>query len=640
MPMPALRQFILFFFLLASCFTAMAQNEFSKWHFGAKAALDFATQPPTLLLNSQLQTFEGVASMCDSNGNLLFYTDGSTVYTGANTTMANGGGLMGHYSSTQSAIIVKQPGNNTLYYIFTTEHEGSPNGFRYSIVDMALAGGTGSVTVKNVQLYALTCEKQVAVRHCNGKDIWIVSHDCAMIAANNFYAYLLTAAGINTVAVISSVGEIVYSGWMLETAAAGQLKVSPDGKKLAMATATLSIPGYGNGGFQLFDFDNATGVVSNSLVLLGGQDLLPATGAYGVEFSPDGSKLYGSTASTNTTSTVLYQWDICAPTASAIIASQYSLSLNNAGSGSLQRAIDGKIYLSQTGLSSLSVINNPNGSGATMNYVANGLNLSPKSAFYGLPNFINQYSYTPPSPFTHTNSCRTSSFSAPLPASPGTGCQQGSNAPLAYLWNFGDPASGFSNLSTVANPVHMYSSSGTYTTTLVLYSACINDTLRQTVTVNPAVAANVAGNFQICKGEANTYTVSGGSSYVWSNNSADSAVTLSPTVTTVYSVTATHNGCSATTIFTITVNICLGSATIGNSTALRLFPNPVKSTLGAEAAEPAELLFMDMNGAVILETKVAAGHHEINVANLPAGVYTLRSKNEKATWRIRLVKVD
>jgi PKD repeat protein len=54
-----------------------------------------------------------------------------------------------------------------------------------------------------------------------------------------------------------------------------------------------------------------------------------------------------------------------------------------------------------------------------------------------------------------------------------------SNA-VSYNWNFGD-----SNTSTAANPVHAYTTPGTYTVALIAYGVCTNDTLTQVITVTP-----------------------------------------------------------------------------------------------------------------------------------------------------------
>lgn len=194
----------LFLFQFAFCMCGISQNEFSKWYFGTQAGLDFMTNPPTVLTNGALNVFKGVATVSDSNGNLLFYTDGTGVLNGSHVLMANGSGLNGQAAgSLQAAIIVKQPGNNSLYYIFTTSQTAMTQGANYSIVDMSLAAGLGSVTVKNSPLYTPTCEKQVAVRHCNGKDVWIISHH---YGSDEFRSYLLTEAGITSTPVISATG--------------------------------------------------------------------------------------------------------------------------------------------------------------------------------------------------------------------------------------------------------------------------------------------------------------------------------------------------------------------------------------------------------------------------------------------------
>jgi len=616
-----------------------AQNEFSKWYFGNQAGLDFSTQPPTVLSNGIVNTPEGVASICDNVGNLLFYGGGSSIVNNTHVLMANGTGLFaGNGSSTQGMLFVKQPGNANIYYVFTTDMTANSNGFCYSIVDMALAAGLGSVTVKNAPLYTPTCEKQVAVRHCNGRDVWIITHH---YGTNEFRTYLLTAAGIAANPVVSAIGEIPAGNY---ASTVGQLKISPDGKKLAMATVTSSIPNsLGDGGFQLFDFDAGTGVVSNSLSLVSSQNLTMGANAYGVEFSPDGTKLYGATSpgfSPNYTCT-LHQWNICAPNSQAIIASQYSMGLTGPFVGSLQRAIDGKIYLTPSNSQSLHVINNPNAVGAAMNFVLNGQNIAPGAGRLGLPNYINLYTRVPYSALSNTVACQTVSFSSPPAPTFSSGCSAAPYPPNAYLWNFGDPMSGAANTSTLVNPTHTYSLMGTYSVSLILYSNCTNDTLRKVITITtPGPTLSVTGNSLICKGAKTVYTVSGGSSYVWSNNSTASTATFSPVATTVYSVTATVNGCSSTKVFTVTVNPCLGLPDGEENATFRIFPNPVKDVLFIEAGGAANLLVYDLNGAFILENKINSGHNEISTATLQPGVYTIQLSGEKHTWRTRLIKLE
>ncbi len=565
-----------------------AQNEFSKWYFGGYAGLDFSTNPPTILTNGMLNTAEGCATICDNNGNLLFYGAGTGVLNNTHSAMANGSGLFGNSSTTQGLLAVKQPGNNTLYYLFTIDQTGQSNGARYSIVDMSLAAGLGSVTVKNATLYAPSCEKQVAVRHCNGRDVWIISHE---YNSNNFRSYLLTSTGLNLSPVITSIGETAGQGngnGLVSTA--GHMKVSPDGKKLALAIAGVSVPNnLGLGGFQLFDFDAASGVVSNSLILL--NSLNTVGNPYGIEFSSDGTKLYASTQpSLSSIAATIYQWDICSQFSTAIIASQFSLSLGiNINLGALQRAIDNKIYLINAGpglSQSLHVINNPNLSGTAMGFTLNGQSVAPQQCKQGLPNYINPYTKPTPSLFTSSLSCQKVSFAVPPVTTFSSGCSSTPYPPSGYLWDFGEASSGAANTSTLTNPAHTYSALGTYTVQLILLNNCTNDTLKKVInitTLGPTPA--VSGPSVICRGEKYVYTASGGSTYLWANNNATSFTqTLAPTTTTSYTVSATTNGCTLSKTFTVTVNPCTGIEAYQNNGLWQVFPNPFKDVLSIEAA--------------------------------------------------------
>lgn len=66
---------------------------------------------------------------------------------------------------------------------------------------------------------------------------------------------------------------------------------------------------------------------------------------------------------------------------------------------------------------------------------------------------------------------------------------------VAWRWNFGDPASGAANASTIQNPVHTYPGAGNYTVCLTVQTntsrgfVC-RDTFCSTITVNPKIYPN------------------------------------------------------------------------------------------------------------------------------------------------------
>lgn len=542
-------KYYLVLIIYVSGINAFSQNQTSKWCFGNFGGLDFMTSPPTTLTGVAIATNEGCSSIADAAGNLLFYTDGITVWNSSNAVMLNGTGLLGNSSTTQSGVIVKQPGNNNIFYVFTLGTGSGLNNLNYSIVDMSLAAGSGSVVSKNIFLNGSSTEKLTSVRHCNGTDVWVVTHD---LGSNNFRIYLVTSAGVNPVAVVSSVGT-VHNGF------AGYLKASPQGLKLGVCIYNNVV----NDQFELYDFDASSGIVSNPLVLAS------LSFPIGCEFSPDGSKFYGTRESVNT----LYQWDLCAGSNTAIIASQYTTATTqNQGLGALQVALNGKIYVARLQQQSLGVINNPNVYGAGCNYVDLGQSIAPGICKYGLPNFITslfQNSSTFSSTLTPLIACGLLTCSAPTVASGGlTMCSGPQNTLTSYLWNFGDPLSGAANTSTLANASHTYSTAGTYTVLLTIYGACGTTYVTKEISVYPAVPINIVGSQSICSGISTTLTAVGATTYSWLTGATTASVVVSPTVTSSYSVFAIDaSGCSSSR--TTTVNV----SAFGNNPAFTITGN-------------------------------------------------------------------
>lgn len=361
------------FILLAVGSAAHAQHEADRWYFGTMAGLDFSSGSP-VVVSSNFSTAEGCATISSPSGQLLFYTDGVTVYDSTHTQMTNGTGLMGDVSSTQSALVVPNPGSNSQYYIFTTAADGGPNGFNYSIVDMTL-GTHGDVmsASKNVHLADSTTEKVAAVK--DGSDgYWIVAHKWGSDA---FLSFHLTTMGLQMTPVVSHSG-MVHSTSMIQNTY-GQLKFNMCGDRLVEAI------GYQDA-IELFDFDKATGAVSNALTLN-----MPGH-VYGVELSPNSQFLY---ASCYDVSAKFAQYDLSQSTPALILASVIPLS-NWDDMYGVQMGPDGKIYVSRSfGTSFLGVVNDPDSANVACNYNDNGVDLDPGfmgvNAGLTLPGFMQSY---------------------------------------------------------------------------------------------------------------------------------------------------------------------------------------------------------------------------------------------------------
>lgn len=383
-----LKTSLLFFFF---CTTLLAQQESKYWHFGTNAGVVFSggTGTPSALLGTQvssMNTREGCSSISDANGNLLFYTDGVTVYDKTNTPMPLGTGLYGDASSSQSALIVPKPGNGgRYYYIFTTYREGVNTSFHYSVVDMqAIGNGSGAnpilgdvvSTLKNVNLYnnGQVYEKLTAYKRPDG-DYWVIAHSNT---SNDFIEYKVTSStspwtpSQTLIPIGTGASSLNYLGC---------LKFSKDGNKLAMAM-------WGSNKVEVYDFNVSTGAITNAIALT---DNTYLKNAYGVEFSPSGRYLYTTASSSITpiSDTYLSQFDL---QASNILASRQTIDnyrdSTGRGFGTLQLGPDCKIYVARDGKTSLACIQNPDIGGTSCAYNATAVSLAGKTCQLGLPNFV------------------------------------------------------------------------------------------------------------------------------------------------------------------------------------------------------------------------------------------------------------
>jgi hypothetical protein len=345
---------------------SFAQNQNNFWVYGYQAGIDFNTTPPSYQGEFSIQASEGAASVSDpSTGELLFYTDGATVWDASNSPMPNGTGLLGsssgELSSTTAAVICEKPGSANQYYLFTIDEQYSSGGVRYNIIDMTLNGGLGDIVAgqKNIPVFSTNSEKMCLVPNAGGTGYWLITH-----SIDTYYAFAVTSAGVSTTPIVSFVGPAHANG-------AGFMKVSPQLDRIAVANIF-----YQNA--EVFDFDRSTGVISNPVVI----DYTffgAAGGPYGIEFSCSGRFLYVSDGSN------LTQFDLNAGNESQIIASAYSVLTNSFSCYGLQLGPDLKIYVSN---GALDVIENPDESGAACNYIQGAISGQMSGGGWGLPQWV------------------------------------------------------------------------------------------------------------------------------------------------------------------------------------------------------------------------------------------------------------
>ena len=588
-------------FCLFLCFgfqnEASAQLESTNWFFGNGAGHNFSGTVPVNVPGGMINSSEGVTSISDASGNLLFYSDGVTVFDRNHAVMPNGSGLFGGTSSSQSAIAVKLPGSTSVYYLFTAAQDVDPAGICYTVIDMSLNGGFGDAVVaqKNIPLLAPATEKLSAVLHCNKVDNWIVAHAWG---SNEFYAWQLTPTGLITTPVISPVGSVHNSS------ALGCMKASPDGTRLALAVYNQGAQHY----IELFDFNSTTGQISNPSV-----KNLPG-GAYGVEFSPNSRYLYYTAATAqNSNGTEIWQMDMCAGSPAQIINSAVLInSVGNVFIRSLQNASDGKLYFSLNTRNWIGVIPLPNLAAPSCGFLPNGSFLNGGICYAGLPNFNASFFFTIPK-FQLDIVCKTASFSA-QELIDNYSC---SNTLLSYWWSFGEPSSGASNSSNLVDPTHTYAANGTYLAKFFLEFACGIDSVELPVDINCSFQVSLMRD-SLCLGECSLLNASivGGVppfQYTWTHDASINAsqANVCPNTTTTYGVTVTDaNGtqANATAIIVVSTNVLVQLS--GNQLQCAGNPEGVLNSIVSSGTSPYTYSWSN-------------GDTQANLTGLYAGTYTL-----------------
>lgn len=505
-----------------------SQGEANIWYFGFNAGLDFNTEPPTPLTDGLLATYEGCASIADKNGALVFYTDGTTVWDKTHTPMANGTGLLGNSSSTQSAIIVPYPGTYNYtnkkfdkYFIVTVDYQGGSYGVNYSEVDMTLNNGLGNVTTKNVHLYdaSVTSEKICVAQHANNCDFWVIGKPFNSV---DYYSYAITSAGFNTTPVISSVGPAMNNLF-------GSLKASSDGK-IVVATHS-GVPN----GVYVYDFNNATGVLTSKF-----SDVSPGGYSYSQEFSPDNKILYFSALNNPN----IYQYDLTAIDNNAFVASRQIIGTTSNGIGfrmcALQIAPNGKIYAALQQQTSLGVINNPNVLGTGCGYVDMQQGLNGKTSWLGLPAIVTSL-IRPVNKIVLSDSCINTLAEFKL---------LDTTKIVSYNWSLyslNNPNVAIES-STTSSFSKQFDSTGYYIVRAINQYSCIIDTLIDTIRILPLPSVAITSSNVSCYGLNNGSITALGSgtsspySYLWNN--LETTATISSLTPGSYTVNVTDTkGC-------------------------------------------------------------------------------------------------
>ncbi len=566
------KNIILPLFLLIFANNIYTQKYYNNWCFGQNASIDFNQLSDTIHNKSQMNAFEGCSSISDNDGNLLFYTDGITVWNKNHDTMENGFGLLGGISSTQSALIVKQPGNSNLYYIFTSDNfyhfpiTQISNGINYSIVNLGLNNGLGEVIEKNKFLFKHSSEKLTAVNNQNGKDVWIAS---IKYYSDSIFLYKLTENGLSVPIIhkinTNKIGVGDGTDWGRNTSyGIGQMKFSSNGKYLAYTEFRSHENDTDYSYIHFLDFNPSSGLISNyRRIILG---LKSSEHAYGCEFSPNEKFLYFS--SIYNSENGIYQIPIDS-IKNNIDINKIRFKINTINYNrffSLQLAPNGKIYAAMDFDSALSVINSPDSFELKTKFefrVLKTISHSSKS-IRGLPNCVQSQIYYPIKIITDTT-CLSDSASIKIANTDVT----------KIVWHFGDGNTIQTNKHAIK---HLYKDLGLFNVSATVSLPSGTDTvIFSTINIINQPRPNLGNDTILCPNsrllikDKNMYNVS----FFW--NTTDTTKSINIDTPGNYTLTYQHKFCNLSD----TIKIGLGikpNIFIGNDT---VFCNAFSQKLNA-----------------------------------------------------------
>jgi hypothetical protein len=213
----------------------------------------------------------------------------------------------------------------------------------------------------------------------------------------------------------------------------------------------------------------------------------------------------------------------------------------------------------------------------------------------------------------------------------------------SYLWN-GPAGSGITNVTT---PTINVTTSGFYTLT-TLNNGCSNPVtqiLNLTLIPPPSVTIS-ATSASICPGGSAVLTasVSGATSFSWSTGSSLPSIIVSPTISSVYSVTANYFGsCAHTATAGVTVELCdVGlNENKNDQGTIFIYPNSIQEnvTLTATNVLMKEIKISNSIGQLVYSTTYEnVVTTTIDCSKFSSGIYFVTLTTNKGRQTKKIIK--
>lgn len=652
---------------VANC--APINNSNSYWYVDRSSGLDFATGRAVFDPNFPSNNTANLScnSQCDTNGNLLFYTNNFKVWNRQHVQI-NPTDLMlssNSNSSYQTLIVPKPPVTGNViseYYIFVQQpfnSNVSDIGFYYNVVNVNGTTATMGAMHQPITLPvsygfdlapngALIGSKSItAVKKCNNYDYWIM----AILKKGTdlyFVVFSLTSSGL----AYNSERLIVNgsSGFINDSV----IEIAPNGNKIFLSHGYNSvIPS------RIYDFNKAEGIVDSGYSSI---SLPQSAGNYGQiqgsSFSADSNLLYIS----NYYNKTIYQYNINALQINNTSKAVASVTI---GPWGMQLGPDNKLYIAMANgtnnYKKLSVIHNPNIIATTdnpnaCNFTLNGPVATNFVSRVGpsLPNIIDanqQAAYfepnTPNVISRYITACNTYKF---FPNVCGT----------SFIWTFTNTSLGTSFTTTVTNPTYNFSQNGTYVVTLKSSNNVLLGT-SSPIEINTAPTPTITGSTTACLTRVyesitnNSTPINPGDSVNWSITAGSGSITglvnNQPSVNINWTslpgtITLTKvNAAGCTT--TATTTISAFCPTLNNQSfskdSITISPNPSTGLFTIDIPDfvgKINIRVFEVSGRIVLNESelMNNGHKNIDLSHCQSGMYIIEINSSEFTHAQKILK--
>lgn len=158
--------------------------------------------------------------------------------------------------------------------------------------------------------------------------------------------------------------------------------------------------------------------------------------------------------------------------------------------------------------------------------------------------------------------------------------------------------------------------------------------------VNTPTVTLAWGKYTMCRGDKNILSSYGANSYTWSTNATGNFISITPTTTTIYSVTGTGaNGCTSSSSVQIKVSECTSLIEYESGERMEVFPNPGNGIINIKTSRDQKALIYSSLGEFIKEVELFSGSvNRIDLSALPAGTYFLLDPNSNKKYPLVLLR--